>query len=193
MGYRAINTARSALSAVLTSENGPPIEAHSLICRLLKGVFEHRPSLPKHTTIWDVGRLLDYLRTISPISKLSLKQLSLKTITLLCLLTGQRCQTLHAINIQNMQHLPDMIRITISQPLKTTKAGKHQAPLELLQSPSDINLCVVAHIKEYLKRTETLRHKNTALFISFQKLHAPVTKETVSFSLGKSTKESCWH
>ena len=180
VGYSAINTARSALSTILTSENGLPIGEHPLICRLLKGVFEQRPSIPKHTTIWDVGGLLDYLRTLSPISQLSLKELTLKTVTLLCLLTGQRCQTIHAVDIQNMQQLPNMIRITISEPLKTTKVGKHQAPLELLPYPSDINLCVVTHLKEYLKRTEHLRNNNTALFISFQKPHAVVTRETIS-------------
>lgn len=180
VGYSAINTARSALSTILTCDNGRPIGEHPLICRLLKGVFEQRPSLPKHTTIWDVGRLLDYLRTLSPVAHLSLKELSLKTVTLMFLLTGQRCQTIHAIDIRNIQQLPNMLHITISQPLKTTKAGKHQAPLELLAYPSDINLCIVTHLKEYLKRTENLRTQNTALFISFQKPHAAVTRETVS-------------
>ena len=149
VGYSAINTARSALSTILTRENGLPIGEHPLISRLLKGVFEQRPSIPKHTTIWDVGHLLDYLRRLSPISQLSLKELSLETVTLLCLLTGQTCQTIHAIDIQNMQQLLNMIRITISQPLKMTKAGKHQAPLELLPYPSDRTLCVVTHLKEY--------------------------------------------
>ena len=53
--YSAINTTRSALSAILPSALSAilphtpsgPVGAHPDVCRLLKGVFEQRPALPK--------------------------------------------------------------------------------------------------------------------------------------------------
>ena len=91
IGYSAINTARSALPSIITLSRGTPIGEHPLICRFVKGVFELRPSLPKYTEIWDVAIVLNYLKTLDPPQGLTLKNLTLKTSTLLCLLSGQRC------------------------------------------------------------------------------------------------------
>jgi len=44
IGYSAINTARSALSAIITPINGIPLGRQPLIQRLMRGVFKQRPS-----------------------------------------------------------------------------------------------------------------------------------------------------
>ena len=146
----------------------------------MKGIFQLKPSLPKYTTIWDVGQLLGYLESLPLSAELSLKDLSLKTATLLSILTGQRCQTLHKIDINFIQTHTDMIHILIPEPLKTTRPGYHQAPLQLLAYPDNENLCVFRHLKEYLARTAPLRNLHTCLFLSFQKPHLPVGKDTVA-------------
>ena len=56
LGFTAINTARSALSSIITLSNGLSIGENPTICRFLKGVFELRPALPKYNAIWDVGK-----------------------------------------------------------------------------------------------------------------------------------------
>ena len=180
LGYSAINTARSALSSVITLSNGLPIGEHPTIRRFLKGVFEIRPALPKYTAIWDVGKLLDYLKTFQSASQLSLKDLTHKTATLLFLLTGQRCQTIHSIELSGIQSLPDLFRITILQPVKTSKPGKHIQPLELKAFATEPNLCIVLHLSEYIKRTNSLRGSHTKLFLSHQKPHNPVSRDTIS-------------
>ena len=48
LGYSAINTARSALSSVLTSPENVTFGNHPLVSRFLKGVFELKPSLPRY-------------------------------------------------------------------------------------------------------------------------------------------------
>ena len=48
LGYSAINTARSALSSVLTSPANVTFGNHPLVSRFLKGVFELKPSLPRY-------------------------------------------------------------------------------------------------------------------------------------------------
>ena len=179
LGYSAINTARSALSSIVTLAH-VPLGEHPMIKRFLKGVFELRPSLPKYSSIWDVNTLLLYLKKLAPLEKLSLKEISLKMTSLLCILTGQRCQTIHKIDISHIQHLPNMIRITIKDTLKTTKPGRDIKPLELLAYTNDPDLCIVRLFKEYLLRTSTLREGHTQLLISFQKPYKPVSKDTIS-------------
>ena len=179
LSYSAINTARSALSVILTPKDGTSFGENRLVCRFLKGVFEIKPALPKYKKIWDVGQVLTYVRSLTLNSELSLKQLSHKLVMLLALLTGQRCQTIHKLNIQLMQKLPGKYIFTIGEKLKHTKPGTHQKPIEL-SSYADRDLCVVRHLDEYIHRTTSLRTDNSQLLISFIKTHNPVSKDTVA-------------
>lgn len=74
LGYSAINTARCALSAFLHSSNCKTIGTDPLISRFLKGVFELRPPTCRYTQIWDVSVVLQYLRKLIPLEKLSLNR-----------------------------------------------------------------------------------------------------------------------
>ena len=84
VAYSAISTARSALSAFLYLD-GKPAGDHPLVRRFLRGVFAIRPALPRHQVIWDVSKVLNFLRCMHPPESLSLKDLSLKLITLYCI------------------------------------------------------------------------------------------------------------
>ena len=147
--------------------------------RFLKGVFELKPSLPRYTSIWDVGTVLQYLTTLHPIAELDIKILTKKLTMLLCLLTGQRCQTLTKLDISLMQELPDKYVFTIGEKLKTTKPGRHLEPIELVAYKQDESLCVVSHIKRYLYITKELRGHNCQLLIRFIKPHNPVSNSTI--------------
>ena len=147
--------------------------------RFLKGVFELKPSLPRYTSIWDVGTVLQYLTTLHPIAELDIKILTKKLTLLLCLLTGQRCQTLTKLDISLMQELPDKYVFTIGEKLKTTKPGRHLEPIELVAYKQDESLCVVSHIKRYLYITKELRGHNCQLLISFIKPHNPISNSTI--------------
>ena len=93
--YSALNTARSAISTFMEMVGGKKVGEHFLIVRFMKGVFNHRPSLPRYTETWDPQQLLGYLRKLSPSKKLSLKLLTYKSVTLLTLLSGQRVDNIH--------------------------------------------------------------------------------------------------
>lgn len=58
LGYSAINTARSALSAIITLGDKTTFQEHLLVTRFMKGIFELKPSLSWYTVIWDVGIVL---------------------------------------------------------------------------------------------------------------------------------------
>jgi len=95
---------------------------------------------------------------------------------LLCLLTGQRRQTLSKQDITLMQKLTGKHVFTTGKNLlKTTKPGKHLEPIELTAFEPDINLCVVTHLNQYLAKTENLRGPTSQLLISYIKPHKAVS------------------
>ena len=179
LGYSAINTARSALSSVLTLADKSTFGQHPLVARFLKGIFELKPSLPRYSSIWDVGVVLHHIKRLHPITTLDLKTLSKKLTVLLCLLTGQRCQTITKLNITHMQELPDKYIFTIEDKIKTTRPGKHLQPIELLQYPADESLCITSHLKLYLDRTHDIRGDHKQLLLSYVKPHNPISQTTV--------------
>ena len=131
LGCSALNTARSALSAVKKINDNISFGKHPLVCRFIKGVFQLKSALPKYTHIWDVEKVLSYLQTLAPVSSLDLKQLSLILATLLAILTGQRCEMIHKLDLNLMQTLPDRYVFAIGEKLKHTRPGQHQEPTDL--------------------------------------------------------------
>ena len=130
MSYSSLNTARSAISNLcFTSDmdsHHVPIGKHFLICRYLKGVFNEMKPVPKYHSTWPVDLVLDYLSTLWPLEKLSLKELTLKLVTLIALTTGQRCQTLTFLDISAdyMSKTDDSYRFALTEHVKQDRPGK---------------------------------------------------------------------
>lgn len=121
-----------------------------------------------------------FLKTLSPASSLSLKNLSLKLVMLLSLVTAQRGQTLHLLDINLMSAYDSSIVFTFNKPLKQSNPRTQVEPLVLKAYVHDESLCVISTLKEYLQRTETLRVSGSQLLISFQKPHKAVSRDTIS-------------
>ena len=60
--YRTINTYRYALSGVLPPMEGFPVGQHPLVVRLLKGILNLCPAMPRYQQSWDINVALDYMR-----------------------------------------------------------------------------------------------------------------------------------
>ena len=180
IGYSALNTARCALSTICFTSEHYTFGQHPLVCRFLKGIFECRPSLPRYQETWDVTVVLDYLAKFGLPEKLSLKNLTLKVVMLMALLSGQRRQTLHTLSIDCMQISSDKCVFFINSLLKTSRPGKHLACLEFQAYAPDVSLCIVKHFQHYLKRTEVLRGDVKQFFVSYTKPHKAVSPDTVS-------------
>ena len=146
----------------------------------LKGVFQEKPSLPRYTVTWDPALLLNFLKSQSPAEKLDLKMLTFKTVTLLTRLSAQRIQTVHLLDIRNVDLSESIVKISVGDKLKQTRPGYHLHEHEFLDYSPDKNLCPVFTVREYLSRTKPLRGKVTNLFISFVGPYKPVSKSTVS-------------
>ena len=74
--------------------------------------------------------------------------------------------------------------------LKTTRSGHHLPPLEL-QTFKDSELCVVAHLKQYIKMTAIFRNTSTnQSLLSFVKPHQTILTTTLSMWRVTVMKES---
>jgi len=93
LSYGSLNSYRSAIAQIARFD----IAEDFRVKRFFKGVYGHRPSLPRYSSTWDLALVLNFIRTLSPID-MSLDILSQKLVVLLALATGQRAQTLTAID-----------------------------------------------------------------------------------------------
>jgi len=99
---------------------------------------------------------------------------------LISLITAQRCQTLHFLNIKDMTFKKNSVCFQIQNLLKQSRPGNYGTTIDLEAYPPDRRLCVVKLLKCYLDRTAHLRGNETQLFINFQKPYKKVSKDTLS-------------
>lgn len=181
-GYSTLNTARSALSVIFKPIEGVTFGRHPLVARLLKGMFKRRPSLPRYTVTYDITIILNYMTTMAPNRDNSLELHTYKLATLMCLLSGQRAQTLGSLKLEDMHLDEEKCVFYISSLMKQSRPKFHPAPLEFLAFSKNDNICVVQCITDYLERTKELR-KNMSLggfFVSFAKPHKVISSRTIS-------------
>lgn len=169
----------SARSAVGVISDIQDIGKHPDIKRLMKGMFEKTPQLPKYSTVWDVRLLFNFFRNIPHQRVLPLELLSKKLAIMIGILAGgQRSQTIHTIKVSDMVVNREKLMIPIYDPIKQTRKGHHMKPLEF-KVFSEEKLCVVDNLITYLKRTAQHR-KDEKLFISYQKPFNSVSKDTIT-------------
>lgn len=142
-------------------KDGFGIGAHPVVIRYMKGIFNLRPSGRKYTETWPVSKVLIYLQKLSPI-----KELSLKLVMLIALTLASRTQSIHLLSIENMSKDFETYTLDYSVLLKQTRPGTNNLMAELKSYPVDRLLCVIFTLKEYLKRTQSLRQGEARLFIS---------------------------
>ena len=179
LSYSALNTARSAISAVFLSKGDQEkIGSNPIICRFLKGVFEPRTHLPRKE-IWDVNILLKHILDMPENYKLDLKSLTKKLCALLMLTTAQRVQTLRVFKLSCMRITSAGCTIKIVDKLKHTRQGHHQEDLALSKFPEG-KLCVINCLNDYIARTKCIRKGEDILFLCYAKPHGPASKDTLA-------------
>ena len=145
----------------------------------MKGIFQEKPPRPKYTEIWDLSIVLSHLQSLSPVEKLSLKELTLKLAILILLVSGQRCRTVHLLCIDHMVPINECYTFQIIDHLKQSRPG-FKNPLVEIRPFEDKSLCVVTTLKEYLTRTQSLWGSESQLFISYTRPLRRVSIETIS-------------
>ena len=181
LGYSAINTARCALSQILVYKKGYcTYGAHPWVVKFLRGVYNLRPPIPRYVDTWDVSKLLKKLKHMSPTRHLSMKELTLKTVSLVAIVLAARGQTLAALNVRNMTIKKDKICFTLGDKLlKQSRPGYKSHILELREYSIDKRVCVYHALTEYLKMSNKLRGKDGQLFISYHRPYNKVCAATI--------------
>lgn len=164
-GYSTINSIRSAISAVAII-GGKPAGQHPLVSRFMKAVFQERPSLPRYHSTWDPDLVLSYIKGLGQNDSLSTIQLSRKLTMLMLLLSGQRSQVLHFLDIRNMTVSETSVSFRIGDLLKTSRPGDHVSEIVFPAYAPDSRLCVRTAVVSYLDRTSASRGSTTGLFLT---------------------------
>lgn len=178
-GYSAINTARSALSTIVTLPGDYSVGTHPLVRRFMRGVFQVKPTKPRYDETWDTSIVLNYLESLDPVADLTLKDLTQKLVMLTLLVTGQRGQTIHLMDLDHMKQGPQTYSFLICERIKTSGPRRKQPELVLSTFKENDKLCVIKTLKEYIKRTKDLRN-NSKLFITCIKPHKEASRDTIS-------------
>ena len=146
----------------------------------MKGVFEKRALHPRYNKIWNESLVLNYLTALDTVEKLTLKDLTLKLLMLLLLITEQRGQSIRLLNIITMRPCDTSCVFNLTSHSKTSKQGKPASAITIQDFKQDCSICPIRTVKEYLRRTDTIRGDEQQLFISFPKPHKSVSRDTIS-------------
>lgn len=107
--------------------------SHPSVIRFMKVIYELNKPQSKYTLIWDVSKVLDYLKTLTPAEKLSLKELLLKILMLILLATGQQEQLISLLSRHTpadqtaQQHLKQKLNLP---PTRSWDPHPHQGERE---------------------------------------------------------------
>ena len=128
--------------------------------------------------------ILEYIKTLPCNKGLMLEMLTKKLLTLSCLLSGQRGQTLGVLDLLHHSYANGAHSFYIASILKTTRPGKHQEPLRFVEYTIDKDVCVVDCLDEYITRTSNIREnlegKPQQLILSYWYPHNPVGIQTIA-------------
>ena len=178
--YNSVNAYRSAISSVHERIDGTVVGQHPIITRLLRGIYNIRPPLPRYSNTWDVQTVLHYLESIEGADTLQLKMLTLKTVFLMAITRPSRSADLSQLNINRMRRMSDGVSFSPSTLSKQSRQGRKIEGFHFPRFQSNPKLCPVVSLQAYLERTEPIRKEETRLFLSFIKPHAAVSSSTIA-------------
>lgn len=176
--YGCLNTTRSAISTIAYIDHLPAGQ-HPLVCRFMKAIFQVRPSLSRSRITWDPDMVLSHIADLGPNEDLSTIQLSRKLTVLMLLVSGQRGQTLHALDIRNMSVSPSRISFRIGDLLKTSRPGVHLSELTFHAYVPNRLLCVCTTIMCYIERTSEVRGTETKFFLISKPPFTAASRDTL--------------
>ncbi|KAJ8301586.1 LOW QUALITY PROTEIN: hypothetical protein KUTeg_020573 [Tegillarca granosa] len=165
---------RSAIATLHKGWNGSSVSLNKDLTNLIKGIFNSNPNIRSLLPNWDLPSVLLALCDFpfEPIYTCELKFLTWKTVFLLAVATASRVSELHAlsVNSDSLELLPNLKLLAKSQRL-----GKVWNPLFIPQfdrfatDERDLLLCPCRSLKEYFKRTKSIRGQIENLFLTYQK------------------------
>ncbi|XP_071136933.1 uncharacterized protein [Mytilus edulis] len=180
LGYSSLNLARGALSSLGLTIDSIPVGRHAMVIRYMKGIFNLRQPRPRYESTWDVSKVLQFLRSLSPVKYLKLKDLTLKLTMLIALTNAARAQSIHFMNVNHVHKVKGEFIFVLNELVKQSRPGYKEPTVNIKAYPPDRRLCVYTVYKEYVFRTKLFRGKHEPLLLSYVKPHQPVSRDTIS-------------
>ena len=130
--FSAVNTAKSALATFVTINNSVNWTNHPTLIKFMKGVFKINPPKPKYNITWDVNKVIVFIsKNFENNQKLSLKELTLKTVMLVTLISGQRAQSISELDLELCHKNETRYIFHYNSNLKTSKPGNYNFSIEV--------------------------------------------------------------
>ena len=175
------------MSALTPMQHGVTFGKDPLVSRVVKGMFRERPRISRKLVVYDTNQVIQYFSSMPNNSELLLEQLTKKLATLLCILSGQRSQSIAKLYLAHMHKDDRFITFYIPKILKTTNQIFHQEPFKFEAFPNDPKTCIYQCLVEYIERTRLLREnlpqlegEKLALILSYHPPHMPVKSATLA-------------
>ena len=164
-----------------------------MACRILKRVFNIKLALLQlcyicnhYVTTLDINKVFTFIKSESTLTDCKMRTVSHK---LVCLITGQRNQTIKRLNLDYIKISSNKVTLLVSEALKTNRPSHHLSPIEL-EIFKDIKLCAVAHLKQFIKMAAPFKNNGrTQLLLNFVQPHEPVSTTTLSRCCVAAMKE----
>ena len=159
---------------------------------LIKGMFLKRPVIRVLSPPWNMQTVLETLAKppFEPLEVAPLNELSLKMAFLLSAASARRRSALYALSLKeghirfesgSVRLVPDPSFLTKNQTLDFLPESIFLPSLSTLSDTRENRVwCPVRCLLAYIKRTQNLRGMIKRFFISFQKPHHRVSRDTIS-------------
>ena len=175
--------------------DGVGVGTHPAVAGLLKGAFHKRPPMPRYSSFWDVGTVINYLKSLGNNEHLTLRQLTLKTVMLLALTRPSRSADLSKLDIGWRSYQSDGVTFRPAHLAKQNRSSKNIPDFFYPCFKDDPMLCPVDTLKAYEDRTKEFRDfqsskPKTQLFLSWIGEHNPVTSSSIARWLKQTMKDA---
>ena len=177
--YSTVNMAKSAITTCIILPQQEQLGLNPDVKTFMRGVFNLRPPLTRHTHVCDPDQVLNFLKSREGPDKLPTEPLVKFLATLILLTTGQRPQILTALRITDLCVQKDRAIFTLqNKDVKQGRPGYKPPVVSLRKYEVDPKLCVYTHLVEYMKRSKHNREKVDQLFITCKKPFKAITANT---------------
>ena len=138
--------------------DGICVGTRPFISRLPKGIFNLCPPYARYVQTWNVSVLLHYLKFLSPAPLLSVKNLTLKLVMLMALISLSRANLLHKLDLRFGVFKRNGVLFTLSPVKKSSRVTSSPINITFSAFPQDRHLCIVNYLTTYERRTKTFHH-----------------------------------
>jgi len=189
---RSISTIRGYRSAIAAVHlDGTSVSNSLTLGKLIRALFLQRPPIRRLLPSWSLPKVLDALAKapFEPLAEASLRDVTIKTVFLVAIASGQRRSALHALSTApgHIRWEPRGVRLIPNPSYIAKNQTASSEPVEIFIQPlsahssvvEDKIWCPVRALKYYWHRTQDKR-SGDQLFVISKEPFSPASRDTIS-------------